>query len=238
MLKRILITGGSSGIGEACVKRLAATGADVTFFYHSKADEARRIANETGARALCCDVGDDESVKVSVAEASRLMSGIDGLVLSAGISRIGLFQDMSEEEWNQLFEVNFHGMRRVIRESVPHLLQNGGSIVLIGSVWGRTGASCESAYSATKGAIRAFSMALAKELGPSRVRVNCVEPGVIDTPMNASLNDEDMAELIDSTPLGRIGKPDDVAFLVKFLMSDESSFITGQCIGVDGGFPT
>ena len=165
------------------------------------------------------------------------MSGIDVLICAAGVSVVSPVQLTTDDEWDRVFDVNLHGVRRAVCASIPFLLNSScGRIVLIGSMWGKTGASCETGYSASKGALRAFTFALAKELGPSRITVNCIEPGLIDTDMNRHLSEEDRQTLIGETPVGRIGTPEDVAAAVRFLASESASFITGQCLGVDGGF--
>lgn len=236
-MKRILISGGSRGIGAECVRRYAASGDAVAFIYNKSADAARKLAAETGAVAICADVSDSASAKRAVEKAISVLGGIDILVNNAGIAHIGLFTDITDDEWRKLCDTNLSSAIYLSREAAKHMIrQHNGSIVNIGSVWGRAGASCEVAYSATKAGLRGFTRALAKELGPSGITVNCIEPGVIDTEMNACLDDETRASLADETPLGRIGTPADVAAAVAFLTSPEAAFITGQIIGVDGGF--
>ena len=236
-LHRILITGGTGGIGSECVRELASTGAEVSFFYHTNKTVADALARKTGALGLPCDLSDADHVKTAVDQAAKRMSGLDILVCAAGISVIAPVQTVSETDWDRIFDVNLHGVRRAVTSAIPYLLNSRcGRIILIGSMWGKTGASCETGYSASKGALRAFTYALAKELGPSRITVNCIEPGFIDTDMNRHLSEEDRQALIDETPIGRVGTPGDVAAAVRFLASESASFITGQCLGVDGGF--
>ena len=234
----VLVTGGSRGIGERCVRDFCARGEQVYFFYHA-AGEARIAAleGETGARGLRVDVADRAAVRAGIdrviAEAGRL----DVLVNNAGVAQIGLFTDMTDTQWRALMAVNLDAAAMLSREAAKRMIsQKTGAILYIGSMWGKTGASCEVAYSASKAALRGLTMALAKELGPSGIRVNCVEPGVIDTDMNASLDPATRAALADETPLCRIGMPEEVAAAVCFLSSDRASFITGQILGVDGGY--
>lgn len=234
---RILITGGSRGIGAACVRAFCERGDRVAFFYRSSHETAQALARETGAFAICADVSDAEAVKTAVARAAEALGGIDVLVNNAGVGQIKLFSDLTDDDWRRMIDTNLSGAFYVSRE-VSRLMvaQQKGFIVNIGSMWGKIGASCEVHYSAAKAGLRGMTMALAKELGPSHITVNCIEPGVIDTEMNAALDDETRRALCDETPLCRMGSPADVAAAVLFFCSDAASFITGQCLGVDGGF--
>lgn len=236
-MKKILITGGSRGIGEACVRRFAAAGERVVFTYNKNASAAKKISRETGAAAIQLDVTDRHAVNDAVGRAVELLGGIDVLVNNAGIAQIKLFTDLGDDEWEKMISTNLSGAFYTSRAAAAHMiLGHYGRIINIGSVWGNHGASCEVHYSAAKSGLRGFTRALAKELGPSGITVNCIEPGVIDTDMNSGLGDEILRELIDATPLCRLGSPGDVAAAVAFLASDDASFITGQCIGIDGGF--
>jgi 3-oxoacyl-[acyl-carrier protein] reductase len=168
---------------------------------------------------------------------AALGGGIEILVNNAGISQIGLSRDLADAEWHRMLDTNLSSAFYLAREVQNYMIPQGwGRIVNIGSMWGKVGASCEVAYSAAKAGLRGMTMALCKELGPSGITVNCVEPGVIDTEMNAALDEDARRELADATPLCRIGRAAEVAAAVLFLASDEASFITGQCLGVDGGF--
>ena len=234
---KVLITGGSRGIGAACVRAFCARGDRVAFIYRTSEAAARALEQETGAVALCADVSDAASAREAVKDAIAALGGLDVLVNNAGVAQIKLFTDLSDEDWRRMMATNLDGVFYVTREASRTMIANqSGKIVNIGSMWGKTGASCEVHYSASKAALRGMTMALAKELGPSHITVNCVEPGVIDTEMNAALDEDTRRELADETPLCRIGAPSEVAEAVCFLASDAASFITGQILGVDGGF--
>ena len=236
-MKRVLITGGSGGIGAGLVRAFCKNGDHVVFTYHHHLAAATKLAEETGAAALCVDLGDSENVRLTVETAKDIMGGIDVLVHAAGIAQIKLFDLTTDEDWDALLRANLSSAFYICREvSKIMLAAHSGRMILIGSMWGKVGASCEVAYSATKAGVRGMTMALAKELGPSGITVNCIEPGVIDTPMNACFDESTKCELAKETPVGRLGTPEDVAALAVFLASDGASFITGQCIGVDGGF--
>ena len=234
--KRVLITGGSRGIGRACVERFSSLGCRVVFLYQKNDEAAAETAEKCGAVAIKCDVALGGEVKTAVAQAADAMGGIDVVVNNAAISHIGLFDEMTDEQIERVISVNLTGAMLVSREAVKYMLpQKSGRIINVGSMWGKTGASCEVVYSASKAGLRGFTMALAKELGPSGITVNCIEPGVIDTDMNKCLDADTLRELCEETPLCRIGQPSDVASAVAFLASEEASFITGQTLGVDGG---
>lgn len=235
-MSRIFIAGGSRGIGAACVRRFARAGDSVAFTYLHSGERARSLAAECGAAAILCDVCSSDSVERAVSEALGALGGIDVLVCSAGIAHFSLAQDTCDEELLRVIDTDLCGTFRLCRAVIPHMVANQrGSIVTISSMWGEVGASCETAYSAAKGGVIALTKALAKELGPSHIAVNCVSPGVIDTEMNATLSPEALGALAEETPLGRIGTADDVAAAVEFLASPGAAFITGQVLGVSGG---
>ena len=233
----VLITGGSRGIGRACVEYFSSLGHNVAFIYKNRHDSAKTLSAETGAIPICADISDGETAAVAVFAATQKLGSIDVLINNAGISQIKLFTDITDDEWKAMIDTNLSSAFYVTREvSKGMISQKSGRIINIGSMWGKVGASCEVHYSASKAALRGMTMSLAKELGPSHITVNCIEPGVIETDMNASLSENDIAELCDSTPLCRTGKPIEVAYLADFLASDKAEFITGQIIGIDGGF--
>lgn len=237
-MRRILISGGSRGIGRACVEAFAADPHDrVAFLYRAEEDRALDVARTTGAVAIRADIRDPDAVRRALCDAEDALGGsIQVLVNNAAVSHIGLMQDMSDEAWRTVSDTNLSGAFYLSRSVVPGMVREGfGRIIHIGSMWGKVGASCEVAYSATKAGLRGLTLAMAKELGPSGITVNCVEPGFIQTEMNASLNDSTVEALRADTPLGRIGSPTDIADAVRFLASDRASFITGQMLGVDGG---
>ncbi len=238
MKKRILITGGARGIGAACVKYFAGIGDKIAFIYKSSDERARALAKETGAFPIKGDVSNAQSAKSAFSEAMHLLGGIDVLINCAGIAQFSLFTDITDDDWQHMIDTNLSSAFIFSREAAKAMIaQKSGRIINVGSVWGRLGASCEVHYSASKAGLRGLTQALAKELGPSNITVNCVEPGVIDTDMNSMLDKNALRDLADATPLCRIGRAEEVAALIRFLASDEASFITGACIPVDGGFP-
>lgn len=236
-MRRVLISGGSRGIGRACVRAFCALGDRVALLYHSRDDEACALCAETGAVCLPCDLADADDVKRAAAWARDALGGVDVLVNNAGVSQIKMLSDITDEDFRRMIDVNLSAAFYLCRELSPDMVRRQyGRIINIGSMWGKVGASCEVHYSAAKAGLRGLTMALAKELGPSGITVNGIEPGVIDTDMNASLSDEDRAALCEQTPLCRIGRAEEVAAAVRFFASDEAAFITGQMLGVDGGF--
>ena len=229
-LQTVVVTGGSRGIGAAVVERFAARGDRVYFLYEKNHEAARTVAEKTGAVPICCDVADAAAVK----EAFVQIPEVDILVCNAGICWYGLLSTMPEDAWDRLFHVNVKGIYHCINAAMPLFLQkHRGSVVTVSSMWGQVGASCEAAYSATKGAVIALTKALAKELGPSGIRVNCVAPGVILTDMCANVDPQVLAELAEEAPVGRNGQAEDVAKAVEYLADAE--FVTGQILGVSGG---
>ncbi len=227
----VVITGGSRGIGAEAVRQFAARGDQVFFLYEKEHGKAKAVAEATGATAICCDVADSSAVKAAFAQ----IPDVDILICNAGICHTGLLSQIAESEWDRLFAVNVKGIYNCVNGALPYFLnKQSGCIITVSSMWGQVGASCEAAYSATKGAVIALSKALAQELGPAGIRVNCVAPGVIETDMCANVSAETMAELKDQTPVGRNGTPADVAQAMVYLANAE--FVTGQVLPVNGGF--
>lgn len=241
-MRRIaLISGGSSGIGEACVRLFARNGYAVVFLCCHQQEKAKALTEELRGEGQdvnwrVCDIADAEQVKSTVRDILRLDKHIDVLVNCAGVAYRGLLTDMDDDQWRRLFSINVDGMFHLQREVLPGMVsRESGAIVNVSSMWGEVGASCEAAYSATKAAVIGLTKTVAKEVGPSGVRVNCVTPGVIRTPMNASLTEDDLEALAEETPLGRIGEATECAEAILFLASKKASFITGQVLGVNGG---
>ena len=227
----VVITGGSRGIGAAAVKLFSQKGHRVYFLYEKEHEAAKAVACATGATAICCDVADGTAVK----EAFAAIPTVDILICNAGIVHVGLMSQMEEDQWDRIFDVNVKGIFHCVNAAMPAFLQtHSGCIITVSSMWGQVGASCEAAYSATKGAVIALTKALAQELGPSGIRVNCVAPGVIRTDMCADVAPEIMESLRKETPVGRLGTPEDVAEAMLYL--SEAQFVTGQVLPVNGGF--
>ena len=226
----VVITGGSRGIGAEGVRQFTKQGDTVYFLYEKEQGKARAVAQETGATPICCDVADGQAVKAAFEQ----IPDVDVLVCNAGISVTGLLSQTTEAQWDRLFDVNVKGIYHCVNAALPCFLKkHSGCIITVSSMWGQVGASCEAAYSATKGAVIALSKALAQELGPAGVRVNCIAPGVIETDMCAGVAPEIMDGLKEQTPIGRNGTPADVAHAMLYLADAE--FVTGQIIAVNGG---
>lgn len=242
MKKTALITGASRGIGKACAIKLATDGYNIVLNYAQNTTAVQEVANQIkdlGGNVLICqaDVANEAQVAQMFAQAQETFGGIDLLINNAGICNSKMFTDFNLTEWNEVFAVNVGGTFNCSKAAIPHMVhQKAGKIINISSIWGQVGASCEVAYSASKGAIDAMTKALAKELAPSNIHVNAVSPGVILTDMNDDLTAEDMSALERATPLGKIGQPEDIAATVAFLASDAANFITGQIISPNGGF--
>ena len=242
MKETVLITGASRGIGLATAQRFAAKGHPVVLNYNKSRENAfaaARAINEAGgvAMAVQADVSDRAQVSAMFTAIESQLGGVDILVNNAAVARQSLFTDISPEEWRNTFAVNVDGMFHCSQLALPHMLRlHKGCIVNLSSMWGQVGASCEVLYSATKAAVIGLTKALAQEVGPGGVRVNCVAPGVIDTEMNAHLSAEDMDTLKNNTPLMRLGTPEDIANAICFLASDSASFITGQVLSPNGGY--
>ena len=230
-MSTIVITGGSRGIGAAAVRLFASRGDRVFFLYEKSHQAAAAVARETGATPICCDVAD----KSAVDAAFQQIPDVDVLICNAGICHSGLMSQLEESDWDRIFAVNVKGLYLCINAATPHFLKKqSGCVITVSSMWGQVGASCEAAYSATKGAVIALTKALAQELGPSGVRVNCIAPGVILTDMCATVDPEILAEMAQEAPIGRNGTPEDVAQAMAYLA--DAAFVTGQVLPVNGGY--
>jgi len=230
--KTALVTGGSRGIGAAIARELAGAGANVTLSYRSGKDEADSVAQETGAQAVQADVADPDQARALVAAAGEL----DILVNNAGVTRDGLIARMSDDDWSDVLRTNLDGVFHTCRAAARGMMKRRqGSIVNISSVVGVHGNPGQTNYSASKAGIIGFTKALARELGIRGVRANVVAPGYVKTRLTDAIEDEMKELMLANTPLGRFGEPADVAGAVRFLCSDEASFITGEVLLVDGG---
>lgn len=241
-MSTVLITGASRGIGATTARLFAQQGWDVAVNYNRNETAARTLVQELAALgvracALGADVSDPMQAEMLVEQTLRQLGGLDALVCNAGVALPQqLLTDTTDEQWREVFATNVDGMFYTIRAAVPHFVRKkAGRIITVSSVWGVTGGSCEVAYSASKGAVIAMTKALAKELGPSGIAVNCVAPGVIATEMNAHLDEESLAQLRLETPLERIGTPEDVARSILFLAGEGGQFLAGQVLQPNGG---
>ncbi len=236
-MRRVLVSGGSRGIGAAIVEKFTSAGDKVVFIYKNSCETAEALCKKTEALALKVDLSDLTEAEKAVSAANELLGGLDVLVCNSAISRIEQICDTDNHAWQEICNTNLGSAFVMCREASKIMVRNhSGSIVNIGSIWGAVGASCEVAYSTTKAGIRGLTVSLAKELAPSGINVNCVEPGFIDTDMNKALSIEDREAVIAEIPQGRVGTPEEVASLVYFLACDSAKYITGQCIGIDGGY--
>jgi 3-oxoacyl-[acyl-carrier protein] reductase len=229
-MKNVVITGGSRGIGAAAVEAFSQRGDRVFFLYEKEHDAANSVAKSTGAIPICCDVADSAAVRKTFAQ----IPDVDVLICNAGICHYGPMSQMSEADWDRIFAVNVKGIYHCVNAATPYFLQKqSGCIITVSSMWGQVGASCEFAYSATKGAVIALTKALAQELGPSGVRCNCIAPGVIETDMCKDVSPQTMAALAQESLIGRNGTGKDVAQAMLYLADAE--FVTGQLLPVNGG---
>ena len=236
-MKTVLITGGSRGIGAEMVRRFASGGYAVAFVYHRSREAAAALALETGATPICLDLSTEDACVSAVREALSALGHIDVLVNNAAVSGFSLFTDITGDEWSRFLSINlsapFFCSREVVRDM---LTRKSGRIINISSMWGQVGASCEVHYSTAKAGLIGLTRSLAKELAPSNITVNCIAPGVIDTEMNAALSEADLQALTEEIPLGRIGRPAEIAEWAYFLAEKGGDYVTGQVFGVNGGF--
>lgn len=229
-MSTVVITGGSRGIGAAATRLFSARGDRVFFLYEKNHQAADEIARVTGAVPICCDVADRCAVEAAFGQ----IGDVDILICNAGISHYGLMNQMPTEEWDRIFNVNVKGIYHCVNAAMPAFLRNQrGCIITVSSMWGQVGASCEVAYSATKGAVIALTKALAQELGPSGIRVNCVAPGVILTDMCAGVSQDTLEQLRQENLVGRNGTAEDVAKAMEYLA--DADFITGEVLSINGG---
>ena len=227
----VVITGGSRGIGAEAVRLFSARGDRVYFLYEKNHEAAKAVAMETGARGICCDVSDGEAVRA----AFREIGDVDVLICNAGICHYGLMSMTEEAVWDRVFAVNVKGIYHCVNAAMGAFLKKqSGCVITVSSMWGQVGASCEAAYSASKGAVIALTQALAKELGPSGIRVNAVAPGVILTDMCAQVDPQILLDMAEESPIGKNGCPRDVAQAMVYLA--DADFVTGQVLSVNGGY--
>lgn len=239
-MKTVLVTGGSRGIGKCIVENLAKDGFNVVLNYNKSEKQAKKIKEELSKQGINieiykADVSKKEEVKKMVEFALEKLGKIDVLINNAGIARLQMFQDVTEEDWEEMINTNLKSAFYMCQEVIPNMIhKKSGCIINISSIWGLVGASCETVYSISKAGMDALTKSLAKELGPSNIRVNSIAPGVIDTEMNSHIDERIKDEIKTETPLGKIGKTIDIYRCVKWLIEDE--FTTGQVISVNGGY--
>ena len=237
MKQTVWITGGSRGIGAACVRAFAQAGWRVAFSYLKSGDAAEKLAAETGALAVQADMTVREEVERCVREIHAAYGPLGALVCNAGVAQQKMFCDLTDADWDFIMNGNLRSAFYCIQSVLPDLVhEKSGAIVTVSSVWGVSGASCESHYAASKAGLIGLTKSLAQELGLSGIRVNCVAPGVIDTDMNAMHDAETLAGLAEETALGRLGTAEEAARAIRFLCSPDASFVTGHVLGVTGGF--
>ncbi|MCD7775695.1 MAG: SDR family oxidoreductase [Clostridiales bacterium] len=236
-----IVTGASGGIGGAVARKLCEDGFDTVLHYNSSEDSVRTLENELkqkGYRVMTAkaDVSKSSEVNDMIEYIAKNFGSPYLLVNNAGIAQQKLFTFITDEDWNKMIGVNLTGVFNMSRAVIPFMVhKKQGVIINIASMWGEVGASCEVHYSASKSGVIGMTKALAKEVAPSGIRVNCVSPGAVDTEMMSSFSAEDIAALCEEIPLGRLGKPEEVAYAVSFLASDRASYITGQTLSVCGG---
>lgn len=236
-MRNILITGGSKGIGAEAVRHFKRANDNVVFIYNKSKAEAENLMKETNSIGIKCDLSNEKEVNGIAKDILVLLNNrVDVLITNAGIASYGLIAEMDTETWRNTIDTNINGTYYIIKAIIPNMIYNKkGSIITISSVWGQVGAACEVAYSTAKAGIIGMTKALAKEVAPSNIRVNCISPGFINTDMNNRLSEEEVQAFIDTVPQGVAGEKQNVVDAMEFLASDKSSYITGQIIGVNGG---
>lgn len=238
----VFVTGGSGGIGSEICREFALIGYPVAIGYNTNKSNAECLADEIchangTAIPIKCDVGSVESIEKAIAIISSELGAVEILVNNAGIANINLFTDLSNEDIYKIINVNLIGAMLCSKAVLSEMIKRKhGKIINITSVWGEVGASCEAAYSAAKSGIIGFTKALAKEVAPSGINVNAVSAGIVNTPMNNCLSDDEIAQIIEEIPMGRMGVPSDIAKCVRFLASEDSSYLCGQILRADGGW--
>ena len=231
-MKTALVTGGAGGIGEAICRRLAADGYYVYINYNNSKEKSEELASEINGQAVHFDISNNDLVK----DAIKTIGHIDLLINNAGVSEIDLFTSINQEKTERILNINLKGTLNCARAVLPSMInKKSGNIINISSMWGQCGASCEVDYSASKAGVIGFTKALAKEVAPSGIRVNCIAPGFIMTEMNSRFSEDDLKLIRDDIPLGIFGKPKHIADAAAFLASDQAEYITGQILAVNGG---
>lgn len=235
MKKNVIITGASRGIGNSIAKLLAKENYQVIANYNKSEIEAKKLKEEYNVDIFQADVSKREEVKALINYTINKYKKIDCIINNAGIDQIKMFVDITDKDWEDMIQNNLNSVFYMCQETIPYMVnRKEGNIINISSIWGQIGASCESHYAATKAAIDAITKSLAKELGDSNIRVNSIAPGIIDTEMNNNLSEEERKDIIKEIPLKKIGKKEDVARCVKWLLEDE--YVTGQVININGGW--
>ncbi len=237
MCKNVIITGGTRGIGAACTEIFIKNGYNVYAIYNKDEKSANELSNRLGCKIYQADVANREAIRKVISEIINDAGRIDVLVNNAGIAGQKLFIDLEDNEWDNMINTNLTGVYNVTKEVLKNMILNhSGSIVNVSSIWGQCGASCEAHYSASKAGVIGLTKALAKEVALSGIRVNCVAPGMIKTQMNSAFSEEDVREICEEIPMGRMGTPQECAELIYFIASEKASYITGQTIGINGGW--
>lgn len=241
MNKTVLITGASGGIGSSIAEKFSGLGYNVILNYNKSKQQALSLCeklhkNNANVYAICADISDAKQVKDMFDQAQKLFGGVDILINNAGISQIKMINDVTEDEWNKMFDINTKSAYLCSKLAIPYMVNNKwGRIINISSMWGICGASCEVPYSASKAALIGFTKALAKELAPSGITVNCIAPGFIDTKMNSHLSSSEIEDFIQEIPVMRLGKPQEIAHAAAFIADENSGYMTGQVLAIDGG---